>query len=60
MSFKPLNDAETMVSISEGGWRDTEAGRQASHGNAGGWMHMMAAMKASLEYGINLREGGAF
>ena len=30
-----------------------------SYGNAGGWMHMMCCLKAFLEYGINLREGGA-
>lgn len=60
MAFKVLNEGETMVSISEGGWRDTEAGRQASHGNAGGWMHMMCCLKARLEYDINLRAGGAF
>jgi hypothetical protein len=32
---------------------------QAAVGNAGGWMHMMCSLKALLEYGINLRAGGA-
>lgn len=60
MAFVPLNDRETMVSISESGWRQTPAGFKAAFGNAPGWMHMMCGLKASLEYGINLREGGAF
>jgi uncharacterized protein YndB with AHSA1/START domain len=60
MVFKPMeNPADTMVQISEAGWVNDEAGLKASHGNAGGWMHMMMGLKASLEYGINLREGGA-
>jgi uncharacterized protein YndB with AHSA1/START domain len=60
MEFKPLDDANTMVVIRESGWRTTEKGIESSYGNAGGWMHMMACMKAYLEYGINLRAGGAF
>jgi uncharacterized protein YndB with AHSA1/START domain len=60
MAFKPLDADNTMVVIRESGWRPTEKGIQSSYGNAGGWMHMMACMKASLEYGINLRAGGAF
>ena len=58
--FKPMNGEETMVQISESGWPETQAGITASQGNAGGWMHMLAVMKGSLEYGINLRAGGAF
>jgi uncharacterized protein YndB with AHSA1/START domain len=60
MTFTPLDQANTMVAISESGWPADEAGLKASHGNAGGWMHMMACMKAYLEYRINLRAGGAF
>jgi uncharacterized protein YndB with AHSA1/START domain len=60
MIFAPLDGNETMVKIAEGGWRDDEQGRKLSHGNAGGWMHMLACLKAYLEYGINLRAGGAF
>ena len=59
MAFKPLDDETTMVQISESGWREDPAGIKASYGNAGGWMHMMCSMKAYLEYGINLRAGGA-
>lgn len=60
MVFKPMDADNTMVQISEGGWPDTPEGSKASHGNAGGWMHMMCSLKGYLEYGINLRAGGAF
>lgn len=61
MTFKPLNGGgETMVQIAESGWPRTEAGQKLSYGNAGGWMHMMVCLKGYLEYGVNLREGGAF
>lgn len=58
MSFEPLDEASTMVRIEEGGW--PPGSDRASHDNAGGWMHMLCCLKAYLEYGINLRAGGAF
>jgi uncharacterized protein YndB with AHSA1/START domain len=57
LTFEPLVDGRTLVTISEEGWRPTPAGLRASYGNCGGWMQMLCAMKAYLEYGINLREG---
>jgi uncharacterized protein YndB with AHSA1/START domain len=60
ISFTPLDGGATMVAIRESGWPADEKGLAGSHGNAGGWMHMMACLKAYLEYGINLRAGGAF
>jgi uncharacterized protein YndB with AHSA1/START domain len=60
MTFRPLDDRNTMVQISESGWREDPAGIKESYGNAGGWMHMMCCLKAYLEYGINLRAGGGF
>jgi uncharacterized protein YndB with AHSA1/START domain len=60
MAFKPLDDGSTMVQISESGWPADTKGLERSHENAGGWMHMMTCLKAYLEYGINLRAGGAF
>jgi len=57
--FKPLDHQNTMVQISESGFREDPAGIEESYGNAGGWMHMMCSLKAYLEYGINLRAGGA-
>ncbi|MDQ3139785.1 MAG: SRPBCC family protein [Pseudomonadota bacterium] len=57
MTFEPLDDARTLVSLSERGWRETAAGLKASYGNCQGWMQMLCALKAWLEHGINLREG---
>jgi uncharacterized protein YndB with AHSA1/START domain len=58
MSFEPLDDGRrTLVTISEGGWRETSSGLKASFGNCEGWTGMLAAMKVWLEHGINLREG---
>ena len=59
MLFKPLEGGATMVQIRESGWRDTPKGIESSYGNCGGWMHMMCCLKGYLEYGINLRAGGA-
>lgn len=47
----------TKVSISESAWKPTTAGAGAAFDNCEGWASMLAAMKAWLEYGINLREG---
>lgn len=58
MDFAPLDDdTRTLVTISEGGWHETETGLAASYGNCMGWSQMLAALKAWVEYGINLREG---
>jgi len=57
MTFEPLEDGRTLVSISEEGWRPTPAGLKASYGNCQGWMQMLCALKADVEYGINLRQG---
>jgi uncharacterized protein YndB with AHSA1/START domain len=58
MTFVPLDAGNTMVQVSEAGWRGGEAALPFSHGNAGGWMFFISALKAYLEYGINLRAGG--
>ena len=47
----------TLVTIAEGGWRETETALKASYGNCMGWSQMLCAMKAWIEHGINLREG---
>jgi uncharacterized protein YndB with AHSA1/START domain len=57
ISFEPIGDDRTLVSITENGWRETPAGLKASYGNCQGWSQMLCALKAYLEYGINLREG---
>lgn len=58
MTFTPLDDdSRTMVEIEEKGWRETEGALKASYGNCQGWSQMLAALKAWVENGINLREG---
>ena len=57
MEFTPLDDGRTLVEIREQGWRETQAGLDASYGNCQGWSQMLCALKAWLEHGINLREG---
>lgn len=57
MRFEPLEDGRTLVSITEEGWKQTEAGLKSSYGNCEGWTGMLCAMKMYVEHGINLREG---
>ena len=58
MTFTPLDEgARTLVEIREEGWRETQGALDASFGNCMGWSQMLAALKAWVEYGINLREG---
>lgn len=57
MSFTPADDGRTLVEIEEKGWRESEGGLEASYGNCMGWSQMLAALKAWVEHGINLREG---
>ena len=57
MTFTPLDgDTRTKIEIAEEGWRDTQAGLDASYGNCMGWAQMLSALKAWVEHGINLRE----
>ncbi len=58
MSFSALDgDTRTLVRIAEEGWRETPTGLKASYGNCMGWAQMLAALKAYVEYDINLRDG---
>jgi uncharacterized protein YndB with AHSA1/START domain len=57
INFISEGPTTTKVTIFESGWSETEAGLKASYGNCMGWSQMLAAMKAHVEYGINLREG---
>jgi len=57
MRFEPTEDGRTIVSIAEEGWPETPRGLKNSYGNCMGWSQMICAMKAYLEYDINLREG---
>ncbi|GEK79703.1 SRPBCC domain-containing protein [Agrococcus baldri] len=56
--FEPIDDdTRTLVTITEAAWLPTAAGAKSAFGNAEGWTGMLAAMKAWVEHGINLREG---
>ena len=57
MTFESLDPNNTLVKISESGWRETQKGLDGSYGNCFGWSQMICALKAYLEYGINLRKG---
>ena len=57
IAFEPLDDHSTLVTISEGTWPETQKGLDSSYGNCHGWTQMSCALKAYLEYGINLRKG---
>lgn len=57
LTFEAIAPERTLVRIHEAGWRENEAGQKASYGNCEGWTGMLAAMKAYIEHGINLREG---
>ncbi|KHD88386.1 MAG: ATPase [Bdellovibrio sp. ArHS] len=55
--FEALNPKESKVTVTEEGWSPSETGMSAAFGNCKGWSQMLFAMKAYLEYGINLRQG---
>jgi uncharacterized protein YndB with AHSA1/START domain len=56
--FEPLDgDTRTLVTITESAWQPTPAGAKNAFGNCEGWTGMLAAMKAWVEHGINLRDG---
>ncbi len=56
-SFEALDNARTLVTISEAGRRETPGGLKASYGNCEGWTGMLCAMKIWLEHGVVLRQG---
>lgn len=55
--FQEMASDETLVSIIESGWQPTDEGLARSYSNCMGWSQMLFALKAYLEYGINLRKG---
>ncbi|MEI3843244.1 MULTISPECIES: SRPBCC domain-containing protein [unclassified Microbacterium] len=57
-TFAPIDDdTRTLVTITEESWTPTPVGAKSAFGNCEGWTGMLAAMKAWVEHGINLREG---
>ncbi|MGE4428964.1 MAG: SRPBCC family protein [Solirubrobacteraceae bacterium] len=56
--LEPIDgDARTLVTITESAWTATAEGAKHAFGNCEGWTGMLAALKAWVEHGINLREG---
>ena len=48
---------DTIVRISETGWRETQDDLDSSYLNCFGWGQMLCCLKAYVEYGIDLRKG---
>ncbi len=57
LHFESLGPAETLVTITEGNWRETEKGLKSSYSNCMGWTNMSCCLKAFVEHNINLRKG---
>ena len=55
MLFETTGPDETFVKISESGWQEKDL--EHSFGNCFGWSFMITALKAYVEYGIDLRKG---
>ena len=57
MSFEATAPGETLVKISESGWNENQDELNRSYNNCMGWSQMLSALKAYVEYDINLRKG---
>jgi uncharacterized protein YndB with AHSA1/START domain len=56
--LEPLDgDTRTLVTITEAAWAPTTDGARNAFDNCEGWTGMLAALKAWVEHGINLRDG---
>jgi len=57
MNFERAGSDSTIVRISESGWHENQEELNRSYMNCQGWSQMVSALKAYVEYGINLRQG---
>lgn len=57
MVLTPIDGKATIVTITEKGMDNDEAGIRWLMRNTAGWANFLACLKAYLEYGINLRKG---
>ena len=55
--LQSLPDGSTVVRVVEGSMNNDEEGVKQAIGQSEGWANFLACLKASLEYGINLRKG---
>ena len=53
--FEETDDGDTLLSISESGWRTDAEGLKGSHDNCSGWTHMAMCLKGFIEHGLDLR-----
>lgn len=56
MRFESVGN-DTIVRITETGWRETQDDLNSSYLNCFGWGQMLCCLKAFAEYEINLRKG---
>jgi uncharacterized protein YndB with AHSA1/START domain len=57
ITLKPHGNNSTVITVTENGRNNDEAGIKWLMGNTEGWANFLACLKAYLEYGINLRKG---
>lgn len=57
MTLEHRDGNATLVTVTEKGMDNTEAGLKWLKGNTEGWANFLACLKAYVEYGINLRKG---
>lgn len=57
MTLEPKGENATLVTVTEKGRENNEAGIKWLKGNTEGWANFLACLKAYTEYGINLRKG---
>ena len=57
MTLSPFQENFSVITITENGRENNEAGIKWLQGNTEGWANFLACLKAYLEYGINLRKG---
>jgi len=58
ITLEPKGDSQTLVKITESDWPADCEGANRCMGQVEGWTHFLCCLKASLEYGVNLRVGG--
>lgn len=58
ITFERRPEGGVLVRVAEGEMENNEEGIKWLKNNTEGWANFLACMKASLEFGINLRKGG--
>lgn len=57
IELEPDGPGAAAVTVTEGSWEADEAGIQTYGGQIYGWASFLFCLKASVEYGIDLRKG---